>query len=170
MQQASHALVIGGSMAGLLAGRVLANHFDQVTIIERDFFPEEPAPRQGIPQSRHLHLLLTRGRTILEQLFPGLQNELVAAGAPILDSAVDTAWFSPAGWAIRFNPDLTGLVFTRELLDWTVRRRLAAFENVRFLEGAAVTGLLVNSDEAGVAGVSVRFRDCSEAGRTYEEN
>lgn len=31
-----HALVIGGSMAGLLAARVLANHFDRVTIVERD--------------------------------------------------------------------------------------------------------------------------------------
>jgi len=84
MRQTGHALVIGGSMAGLLAGRVLANHFDQVTIIEGDFFPENPVPRRGVPQSCHFHLVLKRGRMILEQLFPGLQNELVAAGAPIL--------------------------------------------------------------------------------------
>ena len=37
------ALVIGGSMAGLLAARVLADHFSQVTILERDRFPDGPA-------------------------------------------------------------------------------------------------------------------------------
>jgi phytoene dehydrogenase-like protein len=30
----AHAVVIGGSMAGLLAARVLADHFDRVTILE----------------------------------------------------------------------------------------------------------------------------------------
>lgn len=77
----NHAIVIGGSMAGLLAGRVLADHFEQVTIIESDRFPEKPVPRKGIPQSSHLHVLLTRGRMIIEQLFPGLQDELIAEDA-----------------------------------------------------------------------------------------
>lgn len=145
MQRASQALVIGGSMAGLLTGRILANHFDQVTIIERDYYPKEPAPRRGIPQSGHFHLLLSRGRKILEQLFPGLQDELVAAGAPLLTPQNETAWFSPAGWAIHFTPDRAGFVSSRDLLDWTIRRRLASFANVRFLEGGTVTGLLANS-------------------------
>src|SRR5262245_32919792 len=35
-----HAVVIGGSMAGMLTARALAEHFDQVTIIERDELPE----------------------------------------------------------------------------------------------------------------------------------
>lgn len=85
MQRENHAIIIGGSLAGLLAARVLAKHFDRVTIVERDFFPEKPAPRPGIPQSGHLHILLNRGKIILEQLFPGWERELVAAGAPILD-------------------------------------------------------------------------------------
>ena len=171
MRQTGHALVIGGSMAGLLAGRVLANHFDQVTIIERDFFPENPVPRRGVPQSCHFHLLLKRGRMILEQLFPGLQNELVAAGAPVLDPRTDTAWFSPAGWAMQFDPDLTDLViFSRDLLDWVIRHRLATFANIRFLEGGIVTGLLANSNKTGIAGVAVRFRNRSEVDSTSEEN
>lgn len=104
MQRESHALIIGGSLAGLLAGRVLAKHFDRVTIIERDFFPEKPAPRPGIHQSRHLHILLNQGKIILEQLFPGLQNELVAASDPMLYPK-SIAWFSPAGLAPQFAPD-----------------------------------------------------------------
>lgn len=85
----NHAIVIGGSMAGLLAGRVLADHFEQVTIIESDRFPEKPVPRKGVPQSAHLHVLLKRGLTIIEKLFPGLQDELIASGAPVLDMGKD---------------------------------------------------------------------------------
>lgn len=53
-----HAIVIGGSIAGLVAARVLADHFARVTVIERDRFPEKPEFRKGVPQSRHLHALL----------------------------------------------------------------------------------------------------------------
>lgn len=80
-----HALVIGGSMAGLLAARVLLNHFDRVTIVERDRLLEQPTLRQGVPQASHVHVLLTQGQRILEQLFPGLEAELTAAGAPTVD-------------------------------------------------------------------------------------
>ena len=68
-----HALVIGGSMAGLLAARVLADFCDRVTVIERDSLPESPKARPGVPQSSQLHLLLNRGRDILERLFPDLE-------------------------------------------------------------------------------------------------
>src|SRR4029077_19797333 len=67
-----HAVVIGGSMAGLLAARVLAEHFDRVTVLERDRYPEGPAPRKGTPQARHAHVLLGRGQLILQDLFPGI--------------------------------------------------------------------------------------------------
>src|SRR5690348_3313015 len=98
----SHAVVIGGSMAGLLAGRVLTDHFDQVTIIERDHFPAAPAFRKGVPQSRHVHILLVRGRMILEQLFPQLRDELLAAGAPLLSLTADLRFFNAMGWVPRF--------------------------------------------------------------------
>src|ERR1700712_3569667 len=76
-----HALVIGGSIAGLTAGRVLADYFEKVTIIERDAWNEGPNSRKGVPQARHPHVLLKRGELILEELFPGLGRELVAPGA-----------------------------------------------------------------------------------------
>src|SRR5215218_5576430 len=56
-----HAVVIGGSIAGLLAGRVLADHFADVTIIERDAFAETAEARKGVPQGRHVHGLLNQG-------------------------------------------------------------------------------------------------------------
>src|SRR5690348_146949 len=94
------AVVIGGSMAGMLAARVLADHFASVILVERDRFPAGPEGRKGVPQGRHVHALLMRGRDILEDLFPGLQDELGAAGAPRLDAIDDFAWFTTAGWAV----------------------------------------------------------------------
>src|SRR6516165_1800265 len=76
-----HAVVVGGSMAGMLAARVLSDHFDAVTLLERDRFTATPAPRKGLPQGRHVHALLERGRRALERFFPGLTEELVRAGA-----------------------------------------------------------------------------------------
>ena len=52
---ASKAIVIGGSIAGLLAAQVLSKYFDRVLILERDRFSSSPKPRQGIPQSYHPH-------------------------------------------------------------------------------------------------------------------
>jgi 2-polyprenyl-6-methoxyphenol hydroxylase-like FAD-dependent oxidoreductase len=161
MERTNHAVVIGGSLAGLLTGRVLANHFDRVTIVERDIYPSDPVPRPGVPQARHLHLLMLHGQQIIEQLFPGLNDELVAMGAPVLDSGNDIAMLLPAGWAARFSSSLPGLVFSRSLLDWQVRRRLAAFPNVQFREGTTVTGLLPIANATGVAGVSLRSQNNS---------
>ena len=170
MQRESHAIIIGGSLAGLLASRVLAKHFDRVSIVEGDFLPKKPAPRTGISQSRHLHILLNRGKIILEEFFPGLEKELVAAGAPSLDPR-SIGWFSPAGWAPQFSPDLNDLImFSRDLLDWHIRRRLAENTNVHFLEGGTVTGLLTNASRAKVAGVSVRFRDRHNQAYTHTQN
>src|SRR5690348_7985913 len=113
-----HALVIGGGMAGLLASRVLADHFDQVTIIERDRFPQEPTFRKGVPQSRHLHVLLRRGQIILEQLFPGLEDELTASGALLVDWGLDTYWLTFLGRMPRFHSGLTTYACSRNLLEW----------------------------------------------------
>ena len=81
----SHALVIGSGIAGLLAARVLLDHFQNVTVIERDSLPEQPQPRPGVPQGVQSHAILVRGQRILEQLFPGLGAELNAAGASSVD-------------------------------------------------------------------------------------
>src|SRR5690348_5797927 len=96
------AVVIGGSMAGLLAARALADHFARVTIVERDSLPDGPAFRKGVPQSRHLHILLARGREVLGQLFPGIDEELLAAGAVPVEWPRDVLWLTTRGWCERF--------------------------------------------------------------------
>jgi pimeloyl-ACP methyl ester carboxylesterase len=63
------AVVLGASMGGLLAARVLADFFRTVTVVERDELPDDPANRRGVPQGRHVHVLLPRGAQMLDELF-----------------------------------------------------------------------------------------------------
>ncbi|PPS40665.1 NAD(P)/FAD-dependent oxidoreductase [Chroococcidiopsis sp. TS-821] len=157
--QGRHAVVIGGSIAGLVTGRVLTKYFEQVTIIERDLVPDEPVPRKGVPQSHHVHVLLMRGAMILEELFPGLHAELYAAGASQLDMAKDAAWLNPAGWGIRFTSGVMLLASSRSLLEWGIRQRLMQCPQVGFVTESEVTGLLANADKTAIAGVQVRLHD-----------
>lgn len=156
--RSGHALVLGGSMAGLLAARVLVQHFERVTIIDRDCFPPGPELRKGVPQARHLHILLARGRQILERLFPGLEAELIAAGAARFDAVEDFAWFGQAGWGSRFVSGLEVLSCSRGLLDWTIRRRLAAHSRICWREEADVVGLVATANCSHVVGVEIRSR------------
>jgi 2-polyprenyl-6-methoxyphenol hydroxylase-like FAD-dependent oxidoreductase len=166
--RSGHALVIGGSMAGLLAARVLSERFGRVTIVERDHFAQGPEFRKGVPQSRHLHAFLMRGRLISERLFPGLEEELEEAGAALLDIATDGEWLTPAGFSPHFRSGLPLLMCSRDLLEWTVRKRVAALPQVDFLQKTDVTGLMPTPDGKAVASVKVRFRDGGEGTRSEE--
>ncbi|PSB19674.1 2-polyprenyl-6-methoxyphenol hydroxylase-like oxidoreductase [Phormidesmis priestleyi ULC007] len=168
MQHKKHALVIGGSLAGLLVGRSLANHFERVTIVERDIYPDQPAPRKGVPHSRFPHSLMLRGQQILEQFFPGLRAELVAEGAIEVDSMKDMAFLTSAGWTTRCSSDLRLFTCSRDLLDWRIRHRLATFPNVQFLQGASVTGLLTDAEHTKIVGVSLHRRASSTPQSTEE--
>ncbi|HEV3497738.1 MAG TPA: 2-polyprenyl-6-methoxyphenol hydroxylase-like oxidoreductase, partial [Actinomycetes bacterium] len=97
----ARAVVVGAGMAGLLAAKVLAGHFDQVTVVDRDRLPDQPGFRPGVPQSRHLHVLLGRGLECLEQLFPGFEAGLVEAGAPVVEGS-ESLWLNAAGWCRRY--------------------------------------------------------------------
>jgi hypothetical protein len=95
---------------------------------------------------------------VLDQLFPGLEGELVATGAVPIDFPGDALWLSPAGWSQRFRPGLRLVSCSRPLLEWTVRRRLAASTTVGFLEGQEATGLTADDHKTAVTGVRLRTR------------
>src|SRR5579862_6041447 len=96
-----HVVVVGGSVAGLLAARVLSDHAEVVTIVERDVLPAGPLPRRGVPQSGHTHGLLPGGEAVIERLLPGFGAALVGAGSLELDFCADVAWLTPTGWGAR---------------------------------------------------------------------
>lgn len=157
----AQAIVVGASMAGMLAARVLADFCEQVIVLERDALPDRAKPRPGVPQTRHLHGLLPRGRRILERYFPGITAELRIAGAEMLDIANDIAWLTAYGWGARFPSEFEGLSCTRDLLDSIVRNRVKALPNIEILQGCDVTGLV--GEASRVEGVRLRLRGGSNA-------
>lgn len=139
--QRSHAVVVGASMSGLLAARALTEHFARVAIVERDRLPDTASVRGGVPQSHHLHVMMPGGRLATESLLPGLESELVAAGAAVVRWPKDALWLTPAGWSRRFEGrgDHYMLCVSRPLLEWLVRRRVLESERVAVLEGCEVS-------------------------------
>jgi 2-polyprenyl-6-methoxyphenol hydroxylase-like FAD-dependent oxidoreductase len=150
-----HAIVVGASMGGLLAARALTDHYASVTVIERDEFPAECEPRKGVPQGRHVHGLLAKGREILERLFPGLTDELIARGALTGDMLENVLWFNHGVYLDQAPAGLTGLLLSRPLLEDGVRRRLAQFPNVRLLERCDVAEPVFDGASRRVSGVRV---------------
>jgi 2-polyprenyl-6-methoxyphenol hydroxylase-like FAD-dependent oxidoreductase len=155
--QRDHAVVMGAGMAGLLAARALANHFEQITVVDRDRFPDRPGFRRGVPQSRHLHVLLSRGLECLEQLFPGFEADLVAAGAPVVEGS-ESLWLNAAGWCRRYQSPIRLLGASRELIEWQARTKVTALDNVQVLEGCEAVGLLADRGRGTVTGVRLRQR------------
>ncbi|HSC26841.1 MAG TPA: hypothetical protein VLD67_06180 [Vicinamibacterales bacterium] len=137
-----HAIVIGASISGLLAARVLAPHFDRVTVFDRDTLPPGVDNRKGVPQGRHGHGLLASGLQGLKRLFPALERELLDAGAIPGDVIGSVRWFQHGHYKSKFHSGLAGLLLSRPLLEATVRRQVARLPNVDIRGGTHVLGLL----------------------------
>ena len=156
--------MIGASMSGLLAARVLSGHFGEVVVVERDRLPDGPEFRNGVPQSRHAHALLRRGLEVLDRLFPGFSSELEAAGGVPLEPPRDLPWLNSAGWSGRFTAGVRALSASRELMESLVRDRLRATNNVAFRTRSEVIGL--SSAQGRVTGILMRERDGSRPDST----
>jgi 2-polyprenyl-6-methoxyphenol hydroxylase-like FAD-dependent oxidoreductase len=148
-----HAVVIGGSMAGLLAARVLSDRYERVTLIERDAFPAVGEQRRGVPQGFHTHGLLCSGLRVMERLFPGLSNELIGAGAVIGDVLAQGRWYFEGACLSRRQSGMQGLLLSRPLLEGTSRERLRKIPNVTMIEDCVVESLVINEDKTRVTGV-----------------
>ena len=142
-----HAVVIGGSMGGLLACRVLAVHFQKVTLIERDALPDCPGLRKGVPQARHTHGLLPSGARVLEQLFPGITADLESAGGIPCDPVHDGLWFHEGAPLLQTSSGLRGVIVSRPLLEFRVRQRVLGLPNVQLLQGEMVERVLTQSPD-----------------------
>jgi 2-polyprenyl-6-methoxyphenol hydroxylase-like FAD-dependent oxidoreductase len=161
------AVVLGASMGGLLAARVLADFYQTVTLVERDVLPDEPANRRGVPQGRHVHALLARGAQTLGELFPGILDELVDDGAPVWDDGeLSKLYTSFSGHLMlrsgkaAVDPKAYAMYMpSRPFLECHIRRRLQAIENVTVIGGHDVAELTSTADRKRVTGVRVIGRD-----------
>ncbi|HEY1839788.1 MAG TPA: oxidoreductase [Mycobacterium sp.] len=156
-----HAVVIGASIAGLCAARVLSDFYDSVTVFERDELPSTPSNRTAVPQGRHVHLLMARGALEFDGLFPGLLDAMVAAGVPVLENRPDCIYFGAAGHLLgtghTLREEFTAYVPSRPQLEWQIRRRVCQIANVEIqrrsvaqprydVDAQRVTGVLLDSD------------------------
>jgi 2-polyprenyl-6-methoxyphenol hydroxylase-like FAD-dependent oxidoreductase len=170
------AIVLGASMGGLLAARVLADFFDTVTVVERDVLADGPVVRRGVPQGRHVHVLLARGAQILNELFPGFLNELIADGAPVWsDGELSKLHLSFGGHDIlrsgKVTKEPTALAIhmpSRPFLECHVRRRVQAMRNVTILTGHEVAEMTTTPDRRRVTGVRVVDHDGAEGELTAD--
>ncbi len=154
-----HAIVIGASIGGLLAARVLSAHFDRVTILDRDALPSGIGNRRAVPQGHHGHGLLASGLNGLTTLFPGLERELLDAGAVSGDVVGNVRWFQHGYYKAKFQSGLNGILLSRPLLEGTLRRRVQQLPNVRIVDNTRVMGLIV---EHGVVR-GIRMQQLREA-------
>jgi 2-polyprenyl-6-methoxyphenol hydroxylase-like FAD-dependent oxidoreductase len=162
MNKTDHAIVIGGSIAGMLAARVLSDHFERVTVLDRDALPDTTAARKGAPQTAHVHVLLLRGLQIMQQLFPTLENALNEAGALRVNWTRDMVICSPAGWNPRFNSPYTTYASSRGLLEQLIRRQVAAIKNVTIEARCEAIEPVVSDNRSAVTGLKVHYRDRAE--------
>ncbi|MFF5492570.1 NAD(P)/FAD-dependent oxidoreductase [Streptomyces aquilus] len=154
------AVVLGGSHTGMLAAAALAGLAERVVVVERDELPVAPAPRKGLPQARHAHMLWSGGVRALEELLPGVTAELRAAGARRAPVTTDMVVLSAHGWFRRWPESHHVLLAGRDLFDATVRARVLADERVELLDGTEVSDLIGGSE--AVTGVRLRGRDGRE--------
>lgn len=159
-------VVMGASMAGLTAARVLADHFDEVVLVERDALPTGAESRKGVPQGRHLHALLQGGQRLFEGLFPGITAALVAGGGVPVDFSEEVGWYHFGAWKQRFASGVEMIAMTRPYLEAEVRRRVLALPQVRCLDAHDVLGLLTTPDHARITGVRIRARSDGAAEQT----
>ncbi len=162
----NHAVVIGGGIAGFTAARVLSDHFAHVTVVERDHLPDTPVRRHGVPQARHAHNLLPEGQKILEALFPGLVDELLARGAVAMCEGEQALFIAGRRqeWPRR-GLDVW-IAASRPLLETAIYRRVDVHPRIHVLQGYEATGLSVSEDGRRVSGVLLRSRDSAHPART----
>jgi 2-polyprenyl-6-methoxyphenol hydroxylase-like FAD-dependent oxidoreductase len=156
------AVVLGASMAGLLAARVLSERFSRVVVIERDVLPPPGEHRRGVPHGKHTHVLHPRGLEILDELFPGLRTSLAASGAGLCDILGDARWQLSGHQLRQARTGLTALAATRPFLEGHVRARVQELPGIRILRGSA-SALSTTADRRTVTGVHVHGPDGSSS-------
>ncbi|OQZ88299.1 2-polyprenyl-6-methoxyphenol hydroxylase-like oxidoreductase [Mycobacterium alsense] len=145
---------------------MLADFYRTVTVVERDILPDGPATRRGVAQGGLPHLPAARGTQIMNELFPGFVDELVAGGARVWnDGDLSRFWVSFGGH--RFlrsgtipDPDsISGYYVSRPFIEWSLRRRVLAISNVEIVQGHDAVRLTAVPKRDRVTGVVVARRD-----------
>jgi 2-polyprenyl-6-methoxyphenol hydroxylase-like FAD-dependent oxidoreductase len=160
-----HVVVMGGSMAGLAVAAVLADRFARVTVVERDLLPRMGEHRKGVPQGRHGHALLAAGMAGLDELLPGLTDDLRHAGAQLISKAHELRVHVNGGMLHQVDPGYETAAASRSLLEGVVRERVRDLDTVEIIDGHDIREVVLAPDGARAVGITIRDR-ASERERT----
>jgi 2-polyprenyl-6-methoxyphenol hydroxylase-like FAD-dependent oxidoreductase len=150
------AVVLGASMAGLLSARVLLDAYDEVIVVERDSMPSTPTPRRGVPQGHHVHVLLEAGRATLCDLFPSYGEDLIDAGALIINVGEDLEQYESGGVLAPPATRMEMYCASRPLLEGVAAERLRALDGVEIRDDCQFTEYVADESASRVEGVRVR--------------
>lgn len=150
-----HAVVLGGSFAGLMTAKVLSRYYQQVTVIEKDVVHHYPESRKGQAHTKHLHGLLPCALNILYRYFPGLFEEIVNHGGVVNDFGASMNWFTHGGFKKKVFLNINGVSLSRPLLEHLVRERVLALPNVTLRDHTAVKAFQSTGDKQKITGVVV---------------
>jgi 2-polyprenyl-6-methoxyphenol hydroxylase-like FAD-dependent oxidoreductase len=166
-QSGERVVVLGGSMTGILAARVLAEYYPEVLVVDRDTVLGIGETRRGAPHAIHAHALHARGHMVLEELFPGLTDGLVSAGVPTCDYG-EMHWFMNGRRLQSSRTGLLSVMAPRPKLEEHIRLRVAALPNVTFLERHDILGVVATPSRERIIGARVQPRDNGTGENTME--
>ena len=149
------AIVIGGSISGLLAARVLSDYFKEVILIEKDNCIDNGKVRIGTPQANHIHILLVKGREILQDFFPELEGDLLKKGANKIDFLNNSRYHLPSGWAPKFNSGIITFACTRTLLENTIRHQIKKISKIKIEQGKQIISFVLEKSNR----ISLKTKD-----------
>ncbi|MEV5573199.1 FAD-binding monooxygenase [Spirillospora sp. NPDC052269] len=150
------AVLLGGSIAALFAARALAEGYEEVVLVDRDELVGVREARRGAPQGRHINGLLAAGSRTMEELFPEITAEMVRNGCPLTDLAGTVRWYFNGIPLQQTRAGLTNVAARRPLMEWHVRERVQAYDNVTFMEKYDVLGLVANDDNSRIVGARIQ--------------
>jgi len=148
-------VIVGASIAGLAAARVLSDFSRHVIVLEKDDQTDGPRPRRGVPQGRHFHVLLAGGCAALSDVFPGFEDDVISAGGRLVNPGLVVRTFQAGSWLPQRDAGLTIFSQTRPLLEYLVRCRLSALSNIELRAGSSAVRLIANRSDR-ISGVRVR--------------
>lgn len=170
------AVVLGGSIAGMLAAVPLSEVYREVILVDRDDLsgPEPGRPagvmpvRRAVPHGWQLQAILSKGQVVLEDMFPGMTDELVSYGASIGDFNKNIRWYFDGRKIKQVQSDMTAIGAGRPLLENRIRARLAAFPNVVFRQSTDILGLVASPDRRRITGARVQAQTPGAEAETLE--
>ncbi|MDO8290286.1 MAG: FAD-binding oxidoreductase [Parvibaculum sp.] len=148
------AIVIGGSIAGMATAKVLLEKYDRVIVLEKDQHHRRMEARPGAAQGWHLHHLLIAGQRQLETIFPGIIDDMVAAGAFRVDMGDQYRIMLAGSWKKVVHSDIEIICAGRPLLEWCIRRRLDGENRIDYRYNQEVTDIILDPADRSVRGIA----------------